>query len=107
MKKLRSPLGEDETTQRSAMAATTNPFRMEGQREVTVLLGPRAGVIQQKLKSQEDILAGAGARGKTQPLSKMHSRQREMEGIVLTFPVPSPSSVRAAREWHPARSQLT
>lgn len=103
MKKLRNPLGEDETTQRSAMAETTNPFRME----VTVLLGPRAGVIQQKLKSQEDILAGAGARGKTQPLSKMHSRQREMEGIVLTFPLPSPSGVRAARERHPARSQLT
>lgn len=49
LKKLRSQIGEGEATQRSAMAETTNTF--EGQREVAVLLDPRAGILQQKLKS--------------------------------------------------------
>lgn len=53
LKKLRSQIGKGEAMQRSAIAETIHTFKPEKQTEVTVLLDPRAGIVQQKLKSQE------------------------------------------------------
>lgn len=82
--------GVGEATQKSAMAETTNTFKLEGQMEVVVLLDPRAGIIQQKLKSLGSHFDWSWSqRGDSATVKDT----LEMERITLAFQFVPPCSI--------------
>lgn len=107
LKKLRSQIGEGEATQRSAMAEITNIFRLEGSREVTVLLDLRDGITQQEITGGPFGWSW-NQRGDSATVTDVH-RQRKVGRITLVFfhfsILQCPS--RATHGWELDRNRLT